>query len=189
MILEGSYLEYEVALASLLHGHFRLRSGQESEIYLDKYRFECDSLLLYSVARAMCHLLPPHYSYLVGLEMGGIPLAVAMSLQNARPTLFLRKQAKQYGTCNQVEGEWYHGSTVVVIEDVITTAGQVVTAVNTLRGLGMGVLVVVCAVDRQQGGAEALESIGCELRPAFTLAALEEALKRGGNHEQEDSDY
>jgi len=75
----------------------------------------------------------------------------------AKPCLYVRKVAKNYGTWNLIEGGFNKGKKVVVIEDVITTAGQVCSSIKQMRSLGLIVNHVVCAIDRQQGGREILE--------------------------------
>jgi len=159
----------------LLFGEFRLRSGKISDRYFDKYRFESDPELLREVAARMARLLPEGVERLAGLEMGGIPLATAISLQTGIPVLFVRKKAKEYGTCNLAEGGFRAGERLAVIEDVITTAGQVVESSNALRALGLEVLKVVCVVDRQQGGTEKLAEAGYPLASVYTLAQIESA--------------
>jgi len=92
-----------IATAATLHGKFRLRSGRIADIYFDKYRFESEPALLRRVARAMCALIPPDAELLAGLELGGVPIATAMSLETGMPAVFVRKRAKDYGTCLAVE--------------------------------------------------------------------------------------
>src|SRR5207248_4168289 len=82
-----------------LTGQFTLRSGATSTEYFDKYRFESDPSLLRDIATAMAPLLPPDVDALAGLELGGVPLATALSFETGLPALFVRKQAKTYGTC------------------------------------------------------------------------------------------
>jgi orotate phosphoribosyltransferase len=161
---------------ALLTGTFRLRSGQTSSFYWDKYRFESHPDLLRAIADEMRRLLDAagDFERLAGLELGGVPLATALSLQCGKPCLFVRKQAKDYGTCNLVEGGYERGDRVVVVEDVITTAGQVVTSVTQMRELGLAISHVLCAIDREQGGRENLDKIGCTLLPVFTMRQLEE---------------
>lgn len=161
--------------AAYLTGSFRLRSGQTSSFYWDKYRFESQPALLRAVTDELMRRLPAgRFDRLAGLELGGIPLATALALQSGKPCLFVRKQAKDYGTCSLVEGGFERGERIVVVEDVITTAGQVVESVGELRKLGLVVEHVLCVIDRQQGGREKLAAIGCELHSVFTLKELEE---------------
>lgn len=159
---------------AFLTGQFKLRSGKMSSFYWDKYRFESDPKLLSVIVDYMTELLPTSFDKLASMEMGGIPLATALSLKTGKPCLFVRKKAKDYGTCNLVEGGFRKNETVVVIEDVITTAGQVVVSINELRQLGLVVNDVICVIDREQGGREKLAEIGCALAAVFTMSELEE---------------
>jgi orotate phosphoribosyltransferase len=157
---------------SLLHGQFTLRSGAVSTVYWDKYRFESDPLLLRAIGEAMRELLPVRFDRLAGLELGGVPLVTALSLATGSPALYVRKAAKTYGTCNLVEGGFADGEVAVVVEDVITSGGQVVTSVEEMRRLGLVVHDVLCVIDREQGGRSALDRVGCSLHALFTMAEL-----------------
>jgi orotate phosphoribosyltransferase len=173
--VDRNELAKAIRRAAYLTGSFRLRSGQTSSFYWDKYGFESQPALLQAVASELARLLGTmEFDRLAGLELGGIPLATALALQVGKPCLFVRKTAKDYGTCNLVEGGYVHDDRIVVIEDVITTAGQVIESVQQMRQLGLNVHHVLCVIDRQQGGAEKLQTIGCTLRPVFTLAELEQ---------------
>jgi orotate phosphoribosyltransferase len=162
---------------SYLTGQFTLRSGKISSFYWDKYRFESNPRLLAAIVEEMQKLLPESFDKLAGLELGGIPLASALSLKIDKPCLYVRKVAKTYGTCNLVEGGFKSGDTAVVIEDVITTAGQVCTSVKQMRELGLVVEHIICVIDRQQGGKENLKKIGCSLTSIFTQEELERLAK------------
>jgi orotate phosphoribosyltransferase len=172
--LDRTELARAIRHVAYLTGEFRLRSGQTSSFYWDKYRFESDPQLLRAVASELVRLLPTEpFHRLAGLELGGIPLATALALLLNKPSLFVRKCAKEYGTCNLIEGGYDRGERVVVIEDVVTTAGQVVESVKQMRHAGLVIQHVLCVIDRQQGGGEKLGSIGCSLNAVFTLAELE----------------
>ncbi|MGB2982194.1 MAG: orotate phosphoribosyltransferase [Candidatus Zixiibacteriota bacterium] len=171
--MEKAELAKKIKAAAYLTGQFKLRSGKISSFYWDKYRFESDPSLLSAVVDEMQKLLPGSLDKLAGMEMGGIPLVTCLSLKTGKPCLFVRKIAKLYGTCNLVEGGFQAGETAVVIEDVITVAGQVCASVGQMRELGLVVRDVVCVIDRQQGGRENLTDIGCSLTSVFTLDELE----------------
>jgi orotate phosphoribosyltransferase len=173
MAVDRAALAHRIKAVAYLTGQFTLRSGATSTFYWDKYRFESDPSILAAVTEAMLPNLPASYDKLAGLELGGIPLATSLSLQSGKPCLYVRKEAKPYGTSNLVEGGYRQGERVVVVEDVITSGGQVCISVGQMRELGLVVEDVVCVIDRQQGGREAIEAIGCSLRPLFTLAELE----------------
>ena len=156
-----------------LRGRFVLRSGQISDEYFDKYLFEADPLLLARMARAMGTLVPDGTELLGGLELGGIPLVTMLSQTTGIPALFVRKQAKTYGTARLVEGGDPAGRTVVLVEDVITTGGAVVAATAALRDLGATVDTVVCAVDRSSPGEQQLTRVGIAVRSLLTTDDLD----------------
>jgi orotate phosphoribosyltransferase len=156
-----------------LTGEFTLRSGQVASEYFDKYLFETDPALLARVAAAMVPLLPDGTDLLGGLEMGGIPIATIVSAQSAIPALFVRKQAKTYGTCKLAEGPDVAGRRVTLVEDVITTGGAVRDATRALRDAGAVVETVVCAIDRSPGDDNPLADVGLEIRAVLTKADLD----------------
>jgi orotate phosphoribosyltransferase len=102
-------------------------------------------------------------------------LATVLSQVTGLPTLFVRKQAKEYGTCRLAEGGDAAGRRLVVVEDVVTTGGQVLESCAELRALGADVDTVLCVIDREAGGAEAFLSVGLELRALFTMSQLNAA--------------
>lgn len=171
-------LAKQIKIASYLTGEFKLRSGQTSAFYWDKYRFESDPVLLDAIVDELQKLLPASFDKLAGLELGGIPLATGLSLKTGKPCLYVRKEAKTYGTCNLVEGGFQVGETALVIEDVVTTAGQIRTSVSQMRGLGLKVEHAFCIIDRESGGRENLAEIGCSLTSVFTLGELERLATR-----------
>ena len=171
-------LARRVYLASHLTGTFVLRSGATSSEYFDKYRFESDPRLLRELAEALAGLLPTGADGLAGLELGGVPLATVLSQLTGLPAGFVRKQAKPYGTRRLAEGFDVAGRRLVVVEDVVTSAGAVVEACHALRSEGAEVAVALCVIDREAGGPARLAEIGVELRPLFTMTELKEAGER-----------
>jgi len=158
-----------------IKGQFRLRSGVLSDEYFDKYLFEANPELLRDIAQAMVALLPDSIDGLAGLEMGGIPLATVLSQITNIPVLFVRKKAKDYGTCKLAEGGPVAGRKLVIVEDVITSGGQIRESVRALRDLGANIQYVVGVIDREAGGAENLHQDDLELRALFTSSELRSA--------------
>jgi orotate phosphoribosyltransferase len=154
-----------------LTGSFTLRSGQVSTEYFDKYLFEGRPELLRDVAAAMASLLPD-CDVLAGMEMGGIPIVTTMSQLTGLPAVFVRKQAKGYGTNKVAEGGPVAGLRVVGVEDVVTTGGALLEGCEALRQAGAVLDTVVCAIDRGQGGAENLAAERICLRAALSRADL-----------------
>lgn len=151
-----------------LTGEFKLRSGQVSNEYFDKYRFEAQPHLLREIAKQMAPLIPKGTEVLAGLEMGGIPIATALSLETGLPVAFVRKEAKEYGTCQFAEGYDLKGKNVCVIEDVVTTGGQVVISTADIRSLGAKVDHVLCVIHRgPQFPEPKLTEVGLTLTPLF----------------------
>jgi orotate phosphoribosyltransferase len=161
---------------SYLRGEFKLRSGQKSNEYFDKYRFESDPELLREIAKKLTPLIPSKTQVLAGLEMGGIPIATALSLESGIPICFVRKAAKEYGTMKLAEGADIQGKKVCVIEDVITTGGQVIESVELLRKSGAEISDVLCVIDREQGGRDKLQNVGLWLQSLFKMSELKETL-------------
>jgi orotate phosphoribosyltransferase len=167
-------LARRVSERALLHGDFVLRSGKRSTVYLDKYRFETDPALLGPIGAALAELAaqgaPP--DRLAGPELGAVPLAAAAALASGIPFLIVRKAAKDYATEGLIEGVFEPGERVLAIEDVVTTGGALIAAVEVLRAAGLAIERALCVLDREEGGSEALAALGVRLEPLFRRADL-----------------
>ncbi|MEK6627773.1 MAG: orotate phosphoribosyltransferase [Bdellovibrionota bacterium] len=153
---------------SHLKGDFTLRSGQKSKEYFDKYRFEAEPLILKEIAEKMKSLIPSGTEILAALEMGGIPIGTALSLATGLPCVFVRKEAKSYGTCKLAEGLEIKNKKVCIVEDVITSGGQVLISTADLQKLGAQIENVLCVIHRGCESAEAkLNAAGLKLHPLF----------------------
>ena len=157
---------------SHLTGTFTLRSGQISNEYFDKYLFESEPELLAEIASHMSELIPEGTEILAGLEMGGIPIATALSLKTSIPAIFVRKTAKEHGTAKLAEGIGFTSKKVCIIEDVVTTGGQIVMSATDLRQLGADIEYVLCVIERDIKGRENLRKEELELRSLFTMEEL-----------------
>jgi orotate phosphoribosyltransferase len=157
--------------ASHITGDFTLRSGQKSTEYFDKYLFESDPKILAGIAEKISETLPK-CDYIAGLELGGVGVATAISLKTGMPQLFVRKTAKEYGTCKLAEGPDFTGKRVLIIEDIVTTGGQQTESANELRKLGADVTDVVCVILRNEKARENLSNIGLKLSELFTMEEL-----------------
>jgi orotate phosphoribosyltransferase len=159
--------------ASVLRGSFRLRSGATSSYYIDKYLFTTRPELLRRIAAELASLLPRETQRLAGPVLGAVPLVTAVALHTGLPSLIVRTDsAKDYGTAKRVEGTLQAGERVVLVEDVVTTGGAALAAVDALREANLEVLKVLCVIDREEGGAAAFEQAGVRLEPLFTRTAL-----------------
>ncbi len=146
------YLAKQIYKVSLLKGNFRLRSGVTSNFYFDKYLFSSDPEILKNICMLMSDLIPSDTEIIAGLEMGAIPIATILSQVCGKPTVFVRKKPKAYGTCKLAEGAGIYGKKLVIIEDVVTSGGQVVLSVKELRGRGAVIDTVLCVIDRRESG-------------------------------------
>jgi orotate phosphoribosyltransferase len=154
-------------------GDFLLRSGARSTEYFDKYLFEANPDLLKHIAISMIELIPKSgIDALAGLEMGGIPIATMLSQLTGLPVLFVRKKAKEYGTCKIAEGGQVKGRKLLIVEDVVTSGGAILDAAKALREEGAELAQVVCVIDRESGGPANLAKVGLELKPLFTMKEL-----------------
>jgi orotate phosphoribosyltransferase len=156
----------------LLTGKFTLRSGLVSNEYFDKYLFESNPTLLREIAEQLSKFIPEGTEVLAGLEMGGIPIATALSLKTGIPVVFVRKEAKAYGTCKLAEGIDIQNKNVCIIEDVVTTGGQIKLSAEDLKQVGANVKAVLCVIDRQQNGKENLYEAGLVLHSLLTMDEL-----------------
>lgn len=166
-------LAKEIYQISNIKGKFTLRSGQQTTEYFDKYLFEAQPKLLSEIARQLVAFIPNNINTLAGLEMGGIPIATALSLQTDIPLVFVRKEAKTYGTCKLAEGGEIKDKRLLIIEDVVTSGGAIIDAVNQLRKLGAIVDQAICVIDREGSGTANLNNIGVKLISLFTKSYLE----------------
>jgi orotate phosphoribosyltransferase len=166
-------LAARVYAAAYLTGTFVLRSGRKADHYFDKYRFESDPALLGEIVQALVPLVPDGTEGLAGLELGGVPLATMLSAATGLPAYFVRKEAKKYGTERLCEGGDVAGRRLLIVEDVVTTGGQVVLSAQDLRAEGAVVEHVVCVIDREGGGADVISAEGMVLHALFTMRDLE----------------
>jgi orotate phosphoribosyltransferase len=161
--------------AAYLEGDFVLRSGKRSKYYFDKYRFETRPDVLGPLGEAIAAAVREHEPDAVriaGPELGAVALATATSLASGLPFVIVRKEAKGYGTAKQLEGVYEEADCVCLVEDVVTTGGAALEAVQALRGAGLRVSTAVCVVDREEGGVDAFARQAVRLRPLYTASEL-----------------
>ena len=174
MLVERAYLE----------GDFVLRSGRHSKYYLDKYRFETVPELLEALGERIAAAVKEHEPDAVRIaapELGAVALAAAGSLASRLPFLIVRKQAKGYGTSNKLEGISESGELVCLVEDVVTSGGAALQAVEAVREAGLVCRTAVCVVDREEGGSDELARHGVRLWPLFRASDLQKVAKSAAN--------
>lgn len=166
-------LAKRILTKSKLSGKFTLRSGAVSDTYFDKYQFESEPGLLLDIAKALAPIVPDDIEVLAGLEMGGIPIVTMLSQVTGLDCAFIRKAPKEHGTCRYSEGADLLNRKVLLVEDVVSSGGQIIETTQMLREDGVEVTRALCVIDRETGGFEKLAEIGVELISLFKHTDLE----------------
>ncbi len=155
-------------------GHFVLTSGATSDVYVDVKLVWTRPGWLRTLGRALADRVGPAVDLLAGLELGAVPLVVAVALETGLPYVVVRKPGRQHGTGRRIEGTVPPGARTLVLEDVTTTGGSLADTVAVLRAAGARVDRALSVVDREQGGAARLAADGVRLETLATLAELRE---------------
>ena len=161
-----------VRAAAYLEGDFTLRSGRKSKYYLDKYLFETQPEILRPLGDLLAGYVRPSTTLIAGAELGGIPLATAVSLASGKPFVIIRNMKKDYGTAKPYEGKLSARDSVLLVEDIATTGGQVLEAARLIAGIGARVERIVAVIDRQEGARQNIEGAGFTFESLFTKADL-----------------
>ena len=161
---------------ALLFGDFALASGKKSPYYVDIKK----AITRPEVLRAIALAIAPsakRADRIAGVELGAVPIAVAVAVETGKPYIMVRKERKEHGTSMDFEGSLEAGDRLLFVEDVVTTGGTLVKAIERIRGHGATVSDVVAVVDREEGGREALASIGVTLTGLLHASDLLRAAK------------
>lgn len=163
---------------ALEFGDFTLASGKKANFYLDCRKVTLDSEGAKTIADAMIEALTEDWPDAVGgMAVGAVPIAAAIltragELQRPLSGFFVRKQSKAHGKLRTVEGPVQPGQRVVIVEDVVTTGGSSITAIEQCREYGLVVERVLAIVDRLAGGAQRFAEHGCQLTALMTIEDL-----------------
>ncbi len=162
-----------IECGAIKFGHFKLTSGKESNYYVDIKLASTNPQVLKEIASEMSKLTQDNdYELIAGMELGAVPLAVALALETKKPYLIIRKEKPSHGTGKQLVGNAEAGKRVLLVEDVATTGGSVVKAINVIREEGLTVDKVVVVVDREEGALENLKDLKVELLPLVKASDL-----------------
>ena len=163
---------------AVLFGDFTLSSGQKSHFYIDIKKASTDPKTLKIIADYIARLIPtatnadPEKTIVGGVELGGVPIATAVSLSTGFPLLIIRKEQKEYGTKSRYVGQLDISKEIILMEDVTTSGGSVKKAIIALKEDGANVSKVITIVDRESGATESLKEIGVELVPLVRSSEL-----------------
>ncbi len=161
------------ACGAVRYGDFTLASGKKSKYYIDIKKASTDPKTLKLIAEQAALLIRNmEIDSVAGVELGGVPLATAVSLETELPLLLVRKTVKDYGTKGRFVGELKAGDRLVLLEDVTTSGGSVKDAIKVVREAEALVKYVITVVDREDGAKENLAELGVELVPLVTASDL-----------------
>jgi len=152
------------------YGDFVLSSGRKSNYYVNVKRASSDPKILKELAREISNYVGNEK--LAGMALGAVPLLVAVALETGRPYVIVRKEQKEHGTLNKIEGEVGEGEEFLVIEDVATTGASALKVVQALKAKGAIVRKVITVVDREEGAKELLEQNDLEMSTLFKAKEL-----------------
>ena len=170
--MERTELAKRIRDAAYLEGEFTLRSGRKSNYYLDKYLFEVQPDILKALGEMFASRAIDTTTLIAGAELGGVALAAATSMASGKPFVIIRNTKKDYGTAKPYEGKLSDADSVLLVEDIATTGGQVLEAAKLVTGIGAKVERIVCVIDRQEGARENIEGAGFLFESLFSKADL-----------------
>ena len=169
-------------------GDFVLHSGAHSPIYVDLRRLASFPAALQEAARAYAALLEGlEYDRIAAIPYAALPIGTAVSLLTGDAMIYPRREAKEYGTRRQIEGDYAAGQRIVLVDDLISSGGSKLEALEPLLGAGLVCEDVVVLINREQGGAEDLARHGYRLHAAVTLREIVAALEAEGLVSAEDA--
>ncbi len=161
----------DIVAAAYLRGDFVLTSGEHSDYYFDKYLFETRPTILRRLSEMLAERVPAGVDRLAGTEVGGVALAAAVSLATGLPFVIVRRDGRS--GAGPVKGELHPGERVLLIQDVVDSGSQAITAAQKIAGLGASIAGVVSVIDRQAGGARSIADAGYHYHPLYTLDDLD----------------
>lgn len=161
-------LASRIKQTAYLEGDFTLRSGKRSKYYLDKYLFETCPDILKALGEEFARYVTDDVTLIAGAELGGVALAASTSMATGVNWIIVRNRKKGYGTGKLIEGTLKKGDVVLLVEDVITTGGQVLEAAKAITQAGGKVKKIVSVIDRKQGAEENIAKAGFEYESILT---------------------
>ena len=153
-------------------GDFTLTSGKKSKFYVDMKLASTEPDILSCIAKEFAKHLSKKIDFIAGMELGAVPLAVALSLETGLPYSMIRKEAREHGTGSRIEGP--SKGRAVLVDDVATTGGSNIESIKSLVDEGVEVLQVMVVVDREEGAAEKISPFNLDYRSLIKISDLVE---------------
>jgi len=152
-------------------GRFVLASGAISDYYIDIKKASTKPIILKKIAKELAEY-SEGYDLIAGMELGAVPLVVALSLETDIPYVVIRKEKKQHGTTKQIEGEEVKDKKVLLLEDVTTSGKSVIKSIKILRENKAKVDEVLVVVDRESGAEEKLRNLDVSFIPLLSVSDI-----------------
>jgi orotate phosphoribosyltransferase len=152
-------------------GNFILTSGVQSNYYIDIKKASTNPFILEKITKILSNY-SKDYDIIAGMELGAVPLIVALSLEIKKPFVIIRKSKRNHGTSKQIEGDNVRNKKVLIIEDVTTSGGSVVEAINILKNEDAIIDKVIVIVDRESGAKDKIKKLGLELKPLINISEI-----------------
>jgi len=162
-------------------GDFTLASGKKSQYYVDVKKASVNPRILKKIAGEIKVLIESHdivVDAIACVELGGVPIGTAVSLELNKPLIIIRKQPKDHGISSPIIGEVKRGMVILLVEDVTTTGSSAIKAIEALRKEGSIVFYTISIVDRDEGAHQNLDEIGVSLIFLVSARELLEKQKR-----------
>lgn len=176
VMINSSLIVSLYQIGAIQFGEFELKSGQLSSVYMNLRKIISYPTLLRTISATMWSATNNQsFDLVCGVPYTALPIATSLSLEHHIPMIMRRKEKKDYGTKQSIEGEFHAGQKVLVIEDVITTGGSIIETTSELEQHGLIIEDVVALIDREQGGKETLEK-QYRVHTIFTLSEALETL-------------
>ena len=181
-------MEFVKEFATFLHqngiikfGEFTLASGKKSSYYVDlrlvpSYPHEFRKMVKYLENDIAQNIGLDEFDSIVSVPTGGLVIASALAMETVKPLIYVRSKPKDYGTSKSVEGKIYDGMKVVMIDDVATTGGSVVNAIQSLKEVNITIKDAYVIVDRMEGASEALTELGVKMHSILNILEITESL-------------
>jgi orotate phosphoribosyltransferase len=166
-------LKKQIQSLAVRKGDFTLSSGNKSTYYIDLKLAYTNPEIMKGIVSGMGKILEGlKIDRIAGMELGAVPLAVALSMNMAKPFVIVRKERKGHGATKRIEGKINKGDTVILVEDVVTTGDSLARTAEIIRGKGGKCTKAITVVDRLEGASENLQKINIDLIPLLTIEDL-----------------